>query len=188
MTRRRTARSGIAVAGLAALGCAWGQDATPAWTGNTNPEAVIEARQALMSEMELLIEPIDLFAVGEPANALELRAAAGTIAQMLKAFPHLFPPTTNRYDPQVDAPITIAMPSVWEDFATFYALSDAAYEAADALSRTSSEADLRSGAAALRGACDACHALFMLPYVPSTATGEDADFDFDALFEEIEEQ
>lgn len=178
----------IAVASLGAFPCASGQDQAPGWTGNTDPERVIEARQGLMTEMERLIQPIDLFTVGEAAHADDLRSSAVTIAQMLNAFPHLFPPTTNIYDAESDTPGTLALPAIWDDFATFYSLSMSAASTADRLSLANGDEALMSAATALRGACDACHALFLLPYTPSTVTSEDLEFDFDALFEETEDQ
>jgi cytochrome c556 len=152
-----------------------------------DPETVIEARRALMSEMERLMLPIDLIAVGEPSDA-DVRSNATSIAPMLEAFPHLFPPGTNLYDQAAELPLTLALPSVWDDAATFYSLSNAAAAAAEALSESGDDSSLVAGAARLRGSCDACHALFLMPYTPATVTSEDLEFDFDALFEGIEDQ
>jgi cytochrome c556 len=172
-------------AGFASFGRA--EDPAPAdgpgWTGLTNPEDVILARQALMTEMERLMQPIDSLTAGEPADPDELRSAATTIAQVLLALPHLFPPTTNRYDPAAATPVTIAMPAIWQDFPTFRALADAASAAATTLASATDADALAAGSQRLRAACDACHAPFLRPYVPSTVTDEDREFDFDALFE-----
>ncbi|MGD2167249.1 MAG: cytochrome c [Gammaproteobacteria bacterium] len=188
MTSRQIVAVFLAVAGLCACDAALAQLDGPGWTGRTDPEAVIAARQALMTEMERLIMPIDLFTVGESADPDDLRSAALSIAQMIRAFPHLFPPTTDLYDAQADTPATLALPAVWDDFPAFYSLSAAATAAAQALSMATSESELTAGAKGLRAACDACHASFLLPYTPSTITSEDLEFDFDSLFEEIEDQ
>ena len=158
----------------------------PGWTGVTNPEGVILARQALMVEIERLMRPIDSFTVGDPVDPAELKSLALTVSQIMLAVPHLFPPTTNLYDPEAELPVTIAMPAIWDDFATFETLSQAAASAAEAMS-TMSDAALRNGALNVRAACDACHALYLRPYVAPTVTSEDLDFDFDAFFEHVEQ-
>jgi cytochrome c556 len=156
----------------------------PGWAGVTNAEDVIVARQALMTEMERLMRPIDSYTVGEPADPDDLRSAGTTIAQMLLAFPHLFPPTTNLYDPDSDAPVTIALPTIWDDFPTFSTLASAAYSTATAMGSAAEAEPLKAAGVSLRAACDACHALFLRPYVPSSVTKEDLEFDFDAFFGE----
>jgi cytochrome c556 len=152
------------------------------WTGVTNPEDVIAARQALMAEMERLMEPIDSFTVGEPEDPEELASAAATIAQMLLATPHLFPPTTDLYDPAAETPPTIALPAIWQNFSTFYTLANAAAASAKSLAGAKSPDALRAGGTALRASCDACHAPFLRAYQPSKPSEEDASFDFDKVF------
>jgi cytochrome c556 len=152
----------------------------PGWTGLTAPTDVIAARQGLMAEMERLMEPIDSFTIGQPADPSDLRSAAETISRILLALPHLFPPTTNLYDPAVEAPATIALPAVWRDFAAFYALAETASRSASSLASKDDAEDLRTAAMSLRAACDACHATFLRPYVAETASPADADFDFDS--------
>lgn len=109
------------------LGAA-GQEDAPGWTGITNVDDLIAARQALMGEIERLMLPIDLYTVGEQEDIEEIHSAATSIAQMLVATPHLFPPTTNLYDAEAEFPKTIAMPAVWENFSTFYSMANAASE------------------------------------------------------------
>lgn len=154
----------------------------PGWTGVGNPKDVIAARQALMFEMERLMMPIDSFTVGEPADPADLASAAITIGQMMLAVPHLFPPTTNLYDPAAETPVTIALPAIWQSFPTFYALANAASATAASLGNTKDPEALRRGGTALRAACDACHTPFLRAYQPSQASEEDASFDFDAVF------
>src|SRR5512143_753761 len=75
--------------------------AGPGWTGVTRPQDVIAARQELMEHAEILMEPIDTITVKEVTNEDQLRTNATAIEAMLGALPHLFPPTTNLYDPKV---------------------------------------------------------------------------------------
>lgn len=152
------------------------------WTGVTNPEDVIAARQALMAELERLMEPIDSFTVGDEEDPDELRSAATTIAQLLRAVPHLFPPTTNLYDPAAETPPTIALPAIWQSFSTFYTLANSAVASAESLAKAKTPDALRSGGTALRASCDACHAPFLRAYQPAKPSEEDANFDFDQVF------
>jgi cytochrome c556 len=153
----------------------------PSWTGVTEPEEVIEARRALMDRAEDLMKPIDSFTVGEPADAKVLRANAETIGAMLHAVPHLFPPTTNRFDPAAHDPPTLALPAIWERFAAFETFAENAQRMAAALEMSEDGEPLRAASVQLRAACDACHAGFMKPYTPPVVTDEDKNFDFDSV-------
>ena len=154
----------------------------PGWTGSTHPNDVIAARRALMLELQERMQPIDSHAAGEAADPDALREAARTIAAMLAATPHLFPPTTNRYDPEAEAPVTVALPVIWDDFDAFYSLASAAAAAAERMAATEAAADLPAAARALRGACDACHSVYMREYAAPEVSPEDLEFDFDSLF------
>jgi len=151
------------------------------WTGVTSPEEVIEARRLLMVETERLMKPIDTFTLGGAADLAALRSAAVTIEPMLLALPHLFPPTTNRYEPSSIEQSTIALPAIWEDFATFEALAAAAEGAAVTMATTDGEESLRAAARNLRASCDACHVLFTKPYAPPQVLPADLEFDFDSV-------
>ena len=151
----------------------------PGWTGITEPNEVIEARRALMTEVETLMKPIDSFIVGEPADAATLRTNATTIEPMLLALPHLFPPTTNLFDPEAHDPPTTALPTIWQRFPAFQTFAESAERAAAALAKSEDgEQPLRDASARLRASCDACHAAFMKPYTPPVVTEEDRNFDF----------
>jgi len=156
-----------------------GTDAS--WTGVTQPEEVIEARRALMDQAENLMKPIDSFTVGEPSDAKVMRANAETIGAMLHAVPHLFPPTTNRFDPDSHDPPTLALPAIWERFAAFETFAENAQRMAAALEMSEDGEPLRAASVQLRAACDACHAGFMKPYTPPVITDEDKNFDFDSV-------
>ena len=153
----------------------------PSWTGVTQPEKVIEARRALMDQAENLMKPIDSFTVGEPADAKLMRANAQTIGAMLHSVPHLFPPTTNRFDPDAADPPTLALPAIWERFAAFETFAENAQRMAAALEMSGDGEPLRAASVQLRAACDACHAGFMRPYTPPVASDEDKNFDFDSV-------
>jgi cytochrome c556 len=155
--------------------------ADPSWTGITHPEELIEARRALMDRAEDLMKPIDSFTVGEAADPKELRANAETIGAMLHAVPHLFPPTTNLFDPQAHDPPTLALPTIWQRFAAFETFAENAQRMAAALEESADGEPLRAASVQLRSACDACHAGFMKPYTPPVITDEDRNFDFDSV-------
>jgi cytochrome c556 len=152
----------------------------PGWTGLTEPEEVIEARRVLMVEAERLMKPIDGFIVGESANAALLRENAASLEALLLALPHLFPPTTNQFDPSAHDPPTTALPTIWQRFPAFLTFAESAERAAAAL-RDANDTDALSAASArLRGTCDACHASFMKPYTPPQTQPEDFEFDFES--------
>jgi cytochrome c556 len=152
----------------------------PGWTGITHPKDVITARQELMEHIEILMEPIDTITVEEVKNAAQLRANAEAIAAMLGALPHLFPPTTNLYDPRMPKPATLALPAIWKDFGNFYKLAGAAVSAADAMAETHGKQQLRTASLRLRASCDACHTLFLRPYEPPKFLDSDYQFDFES--------
>lgn len=146
-----------------------------------DPGEIIEARRLLMVESERLMKPIDSYTIGEPAEPAELRSLATTLEPMLLALPHLFPPTTNLYDPAVLDPPTIALPAIWQRFPAFRAMAENAEHAAADLAATSDDPEaLRAASMRLRTACDACHRAFTQPYTPPVVTDEDLEFDFES--------
>jgi cytochrome c556 len=167
-----------------AIGIAFAADpapkAGPGWTGLTEPEELIEAREALMVEMERIMRPLDSYTIGEPAEPEELRSIAQTVSQMMLAVPHLFPPTTNLYDPKAAIPKTLALPPIWQNWAAFEKLAVASHEEAEKVAKMQTPAELKAGALALRATCDACHAGFLRPYVPAKVEQSDLNFDFDS--------
>lgn len=154
--------------------------AGPGWTGLTEPGEVIEARRLLMMETERLMKPIDSYSIGQPGNPAELRSAARTLEPMLLALPHLFPPTTNLFDPQLREPPTIALPAIWSRFAAFETFAEAAERAAAAAAVAEDGEPLRQASARLRATCDTCHRAFTKPYTPPVVTDEDRNFDFES--------
>jgi cytochrome c556 len=155
----------------------------PGWTGLTNPTDIVSARLGLMIEIEEIMKPIDSLEAGVAADPDDLRVRAHAIEAMLAAVPHLFPPTTNLYDPAAQPPATLALPEIWKSFPTFYAFAGAAREAAEAFAETRDDSQLEAAARTLRGTCDACHAVYLRKYVPPEVSEEDVNFDFDSALE-----
>jgi cytochrome c556 len=153
----------------------------PGWTGLTRPKDVIAGRGKLMESMEILMEPLDTITIqtGPVKNVDQLHKNANAIAGILTAVPHLFPPTTNLYDPKSQTPATIALPAIWQNFDAFYQLAGAASKVAKDMSATSGDKALRAASLKLRGSCDACHALFLRKYEPPKTQSSDEQFDFD---------
>ena len=152
------------------------------WTGITNPQDLILTRELLMTELEDLMKPIDTYTVDNSISLKTITTNAKTISAMLLTVPHLFPPTTNLYDPRVEQPVTLALPKIWQQFEAFYAMAAATSKMADTLAHESGPAALHTGAEDLREACEACHEEFVLPYEPHEPTAEELNFDFDSLF------
>src|SRR5947207_1006528 len=111
MKRIPVTRTALAAA-AALVGLVLAADAAPGdgpgWTGITNPKDVINAREELMEEIEHVMQPIDTFEVEDLPDLNQLRLAANTVHVMLLAVPHLFPPTTNLYDPKAETPDQLA--------------------------------------------------------------------------------
>jgi len=182
---RRFAIGTFALA-ITALACGADLRDGPGWTGVTSPKDVIAARGELMEEIEHLMQPIDTFQVVDTDDLNGLRLNANTVHVMLLAVPHLFPPTTNLYDPKAETPATLALPAIWQDFDTFYRLAAAASKAAETMADTpAGKQQLRAEGLALRASCDACHALFLRPYHESKATDADFNFDFDSVLKSL---
>src|SRR5262249_62404083 len=106
--------------------------------------------QALMSEQKI-IPPVS-------------RACGDNIASILAAFPHLFPPSSNRWRDNVNLdPVKdpFASPDIWTEFADFSRRAAAAAATALELRRADNEDDVKRLYRALGIACDTCHALYM---------------------------
>jgi cytochrome c556 len=149
----------IALASLA--GCA-----TPGVdTGAATPADAIFARKIMMDTIDGRMNELEgMLAANEKIDLAEAREHADMISVMLMAFPHLFPPTTNQWRPNVERDAgrdTYAAPEVWTNFAEFYGRADKASKVAFAASRAKAEAELRARIAELRGACNACHAVYL---------------------------
>ena len=154
----------------------------PGWTGLSKPLEMIHARQELMEHMEELMQPIDTISLpSQPVRDLErLRFNAEVVGAMLLSVPHLFPPTTNLYDPKSREPKTIALPAIWKNFDSFYSLAQGASKLAEEFASTKGDRALRAASLKLRAGCDACHELYLRKYEPPKVLPSDFLFDFDA--------
>jgi cytochrome c556 len=125
---------------------------------------VIFARKALKDAVCDRLSEIERGIAGNRVDVDHARVAADAIAAMLTAFPHLFPPSSNRWKPDSDeAPesATLASPDLWSDFPDFYRQATAAAQAAFELSRARDVEDVKTRARVLRITCDTCHALYL---------------------------
>lgn len=152
--------------GVTALGLALSAVslAAPAPEGTAPVEDAIFARKTLkdavcdkMMNIERMIGlgRIDLDVVHAQADA---------ISAMLLAFPHLFPPASNRWKPNAEGSpetLTLASPDLWTNFPDFYRQAAGAAQSAFALSRADTADDVKARARELRIACDTCHALYL---------------------------
>ena len=157
-------RTSFAVAVLAlAAGCtALGQDKSAA-----TPADTIFARKIMMDTIDNQMNEVEgMLAAADKLDLTEARDHADVISVMLMAFPHLFPSGTNQWQPNVARDAgrdTYAAPEVWTNFAEFYARSEKASKVAFRASRAKEERAFRTLVAELRGACNACHAVYLKP-------------------------
>jgi cytochrome c556 len=150
------------------------------WTGLTKAKDVIHARGELMEHMEELMRPIDTITVGPIKDVDQLHFNAEVVGAILSAVPHLFPPTTNLYDPKSITPDTIALPAIWQNWDSFYQLAQSASKAAEDFAKTRGDAALRTASLKLRASCDACHTLYLRKYESPKVRPSDYLFDFSA--------
>jgi cytochrome c556 len=126
------------------------------------PKDVILARKTLMIVTADNMRDIEAMTGSGTINLARGRADANGIAAMLMAFPHLFPPSTNTWTPNVprDAADTFTDPSLWKEYAFFYKEAQAASKYAFDASRAENETDFKKHVTDLRSTCDTCHATF----------------------------
>jgi cytochrome c556 len=166
---RRPVRTNIAAAAAAiALGFFCAQDAVLAEDQAVPPPAdTIFARKTLMNTINASMDEIEaMLAPGAKIESAEAREHADLISVLLMTFPHLFPPSTNRFeanaerDPAVD---TSASPDLWLHYADFYVRAQAGSKIALEASRAPNRAEFQARVAELRAACNGCHAAYLKP-------------------------
>jgi cytochrome c556 len=150
------------------------------WTGLTHPKEIIAARLELMEHMEELMKPIDTLQVVDAHDDATIKFNAEVVGAILAAVPHLFPPTTNLYDPKATIPDTLALPPIWEQFETFHSLAESAAKEAEAMAQAEGLQAQRAQSMKLRGSCDACHELFLRKYKSPVTQSSDYEFDFNS--------
>jgi cytochrome c556 len=155
-----TSRALLATFLWAASGVALAQDQSAA-----TPKDTIFARKIMMDAISRNMDELEGMTSSAGAiNLPEGREHADAISVMLMAFPHLFPPSTNLWKPNVDRDPgrdTYASPDVWTKFADFYAKAANASKVAYNASRAEHEVAFKTFVASLRTACDSCHAVYL---------------------------
>ena len=129
------------------------------------PKDTIFARKILMGAIDMNMDEIEtMLAPGgkfEPAEAVE---HSDTISIMLMSFPHLFPPSTNQWQPNADrdpATDTAASPDLWRNFPDFYQRAQTASKLALDATRAKTGNEFKGLIGQLRAACNSCHAAYM---------------------------
>jgi cytochrome c556 len=161
LSRRATILTVTAV--LAAVGVsltASGQDQSA-----TIAKDAIFARKILMDTIGTNMDELETMTTSDKGvNLTEGHEHADNISIMLMAFPHLFPPNTNQWKPNVERDPgrdTFAAPALWTNYPDFYAQAANASKIAYKASRSEQERDFKKFVADLRVACDSCHAVYL---------------------------
>jgi len=137
------------------------QDQSAATPGDT-----IIARKTMMNSLSDKMDDIEGAISAGKVNLDMAHADADTVSVFLMAFPHMFPPATNQWKPNVDrdpASDTFASPDIWTKFADFYTQATAASKSAFDASRAENENELKAAIAQLRTQCNACHTTYLKP-------------------------
>ena len=144
--------------GVAAVGTAQDQSAAIA-------NDAIVARKTVMNALGDRMDTIEAnIASGKKLDLEQAHSDADAISVFMMAFPHLFPPATNQWKPNVDkdpATDTFAAPELWTKFSDFYQQATAASKAAFDASRADDEATFKAAIARLRMDCNTCHAAYL---------------------------
>jgi cytochrome c556 len=146
------------VAGFLATGLVMAQD-----RGAATVKDVIFARKTLMNSICEKMSRIERMISMGQVDLDGANVDAEAISVMLMAFPHLFPPSSNQWNPDADpdpATDTYASPELWTGFADFYQMAAAASSTAHAMGRADKIDDFKDRARELRIECDTCHALY----------------------------
>lgn len=143
------------------------QDKAPGLTAIDHADDVIMARQAVMDGLEDEMMTIEVAPGGKEPSLAELKASAFRANTLLMVFPHLFAPQT-KPSTSPDAPSTAADPKIWDNFADFYAKTQASAAAAFEAGQAANLDAFREQAKKLRAACDGCHAQYMHVEAPPT--------------------
>jgi cytochrome c556 len=159
LTRLRIGGACLAAAlTVVASSVAFGQDANPA-----SPKDIIVARKTLMNTIGTDMYPIDEMLETGKIDIAAARIPLESISAMLLAFPLLFPPSTNLWNPNAarnPATDTLADASIWESRSFFYTDAVSASKYAFEASRAQNAADFRKSARDLRLTCDGCHSTY----------------------------
>jgi cytochrome c556 len=125
---------------------------------------VIFARKTVMDTLSDNMDQIEGMIAANKIDLADAHEHADTVSVMLMAFPHLFPPSSNQWKPNVDldpATDTFASPDVWTKFADFYKRANDASKTAYDMSRAEKADELKAKTEQLRTACNGCHAAYL---------------------------
>jgi cytochrome c556 len=129
------------------------------------PKDAIFARKILMDAIDEQMTTIEgIVNSGQAVDLDDVGEHADTISVMLMVFPHLFPPSTNQWQPNAQrdpAHDTYASPELWTNFSDFYQRAAAASKLAYTASRAKQVGDFEKAMASLRIDCNACHADYL---------------------------
>jgi cytochrome c556 len=159
---RAAAKIGCAVLTAGVLGVsvvALGQDQSAA----TAKDAIF-ARKILMDTIGHNTDELETMVETGKIDLAEGTEHADNVSVMLMAFPHLFPPSSNQWKPNLERDSgtdTFAAPEVWTRFSDFYLQASNASKLAYKVSRADSEAEFKTLFGELRESCNACHAAFL---------------------------
>ena len=146
------------LAGFLATGFVMAQDG-----GAATVKDVIFARKTLMNSICEKMSRIEMMISAGKIEQDDANADADAISVMLMTFPHLFPPSSNQWNPDADpdpATDTYASRELWSGFSDFYQRAAAAAKTAHDMSRADKVDDFKMSARELRIECDTCHALY----------------------------
>jgi len=156
--------AGAVIAGLVSAGTlgigstALGQDQSAATV-----KEVIFARKILMTTIGENMDELEAIIASGKIDVKHGAEHANLVSVMLLAFPHLFPPASNEWKPNVDkdpGSDTYAAPEVWTRFADFYQRTQDASKAAYDASQARNEEEFKKSVGELRTGCDGCHAIY----------------------------
>jgi cytochrome c556 len=156
--------AGAVIAGLVSAGTlgigstALGQDQSAATV-----KEVIFARKILMTTIGENMDELEAIIASGKIDVKHGAEHANLVSVMLLAFPHLFPPASNQWKPNVDkdpGSDTYAAPEVWTRFADFYQRTQDASKAAYDASQARNEDEFKKSVGELRTGCDGCHAIY----------------------------
>jgi cytochrome c556 len=161
--------SGVRLSIVAAIGAAFlsagalssialGQDQSAALAKD-----VIFARKILMGSIGDNMDELEAIIASGKIDVQHGASHADLVSVMLLAFPHMFPPASNEWKPNVDkdpGTDTFAAPEIWSRFADFYQRASDAAKSAYNASRARNENEFKNSVAELRAGCDGCHAVY----------------------------
>ncbi len=133
--------------------------------GVTDPVDSILARRIVMTTLgrqnDQVHDIIDLYG---PAQEQDARLRLDNIGAFLLGFAEMFPPNSYIYSEELAAEdpstVTLALPSVWENWDDFYSRTLAAADTAYRAGRAGSWEELVALTEELEGQCESCHTLY----------------------------